>query len=218
MSEWLSYSLSDFLLFGPPAYWQLFAQGNLMFPPLPIALVGVMGLLVVTQRGRPKLLLLVLAVLWAWLAWDFFATRYASINWAAHFLVPGVAAMVLLSLMFALFGRAVRFGAAPAALFAYAVFLHPLWALVFGRSFAQTEVIGLAPDPTAIATLALATAFGWGGVLSIIPALWLLISATTLLTMEQPEGWVLLTVLGLVGCLWLPRGRGSEGSPPLLKR
>jgi len=217
MSDWLSYSLSDFLLFGPPAYWQLFAQGNQMFPPLPFALIGVMGLLVLTQRDRPRLLLIALAVFWGWLAYDFFAIRYVSINWAASYLVPIIAFQGILLLGFGAFGRAMRPSAGSVALLVYAVFVHPLLPLVFGRALTQAEIVGLAPDPTAIATLGVATSFRWGGVLAIIPVVGLAISATTLLTMEQSEGWVLLVVLVLCGCIWLPRIRRSECASPLLK-
>ena len=161
MSDWLSFCLSDFLLFGPPAFWQLFAQGNQLFPPLPFALIGVMGLLVLTQRDRPRLLLIALAVFWGWLAYDFFAIRYFSINWAASYLVPVIAFQGILLLGFGALGRAARLGTGTGALLSYAVFVHPLWPLVFGRAATQAEIVGLAPDPTAIATLGVVTAFRW---------------------------------------------------------
>src|SRR5262245_5212383 len=41
------------------------------------------------------------------------------------------------------------------ALCVYALALHPLIALVAGRPLHATEVVGLAPDPTASATLGL---------------------------------------------------------------
>jgi hypothetical protein len=41
------------------------------------------------------------------------------------------------------------------ALYVYALALHPLIALVAGRPLQAAEVVGIAPDPTAIATLGL---------------------------------------------------------------
>ena len=39
------------------------------------------------------------------------------------------------------------------ALFLYALAIHPLIAPLTGRPWTQAEIFGLAPDPTAIATL-----------------------------------------------------------------
>ena|GEM_PF-5545093 len=78
------------------------------------------------------------------------------------------------------------------ALIAYAVFLHPLTALLHGRGLAGAEVVGLTPDPLAIATLGVAAmtqpaSRGWA--LLVVPALWCLISAGTLYLLDSPATW-----------------------------
>ena len=65
--------------------------------------------------------------------------------------------------------------------------------------------MAVAPDPTAIATLAvlaLALRSRWTAVLGIVPALWLALSAFTLLTLGAWQGWAVLAALlaGLAAC------------------
>jgi len=63
------------------------------------------------------------------------------------------------------------------ALYVYALALHPLLVLVAGRPLQAAEVVGIAPDPTAIATLGLLSlAPRRGGTLPLIilPILWCL--------------------------------------------
>ena len=74
------------------------------------------------------------------------------------------------------------------ALIVYALAVHPLIALFTGRPWTQAEIFGLAPDPTAIATLGVLLAADrprWH--LLMLPLLWCAISGLTLWTMEQPE-------------------------------
>jgi hypothetical protein len=78
------------------------------------------------------------------------------------------------------------------ALLIYALAIHPLIAPLAGRPLAQAEIFGLAPDPTAIATLGVllaATRPCWH--LLILPLAWCAISWLTLWTMESPEAPVL---------------------------
>ncbi len=81
----------------------------------------------------------------------------------------------------------------------------PVLAPLDGRSWHEAEVLAVAPDPTAIATLALlalAVHGRWRALLCIVPALWLAISTLTLLTMEAWQGWAVLAALlaGLAAC------------------
>ena len=70
----------------------------------------------------------------------------------------------------------------------YALAINPLIAPLTGRPWTQAEIFGLAPDPTAIATLGVIVAAArpnWH--LLILPLLWCAISGLTLWTMESPE-------------------------------
>ena len=67
-----------------------------------------------------------------------------------------------------------------------------------GRPITQAEIFGLAPDPTAIATLGILLAADRPCLgLFAIPVLWCLITGMTLWTMESPEAPV-APLLGLL--------------------
>jgi hypothetical protein len=83
-----------------------------------------------------------------------------------------------------------------------------------GRGWASSEVFGIAPDPTAIATLGLLL-LARGRLLPLllpIPVLWCLLSGVTLRTMGEPQAWALHAALALAAapCIWtIIRQRGS---------
>ncbi len=142
-------------------------------------------------------------------AWFYFWTRYASINLAAGYFALAFAIESLLLLGMGLsHGRfiIVRAGRwrqrAGLGIFLFALGVYPILGLALGRNWTQAEVIGLAPDPTALATLGVLLLTGtrsfW--VLAPIPILWCLISGATLWAMASPDffiapGLALLAVL-----------------------
>jgi hypothetical protein len=74
-----------------------------------------------------------------------------------------------------------------------------------GRPWLQAELFGVAPDPTAIATLGTLVAARrphWE--LLVIPLLWCAVSGTTLWTMRSPDALVLpaAAVLALSLTAW----------------
>jgi hypothetical protein len=75
--------------------------------------------------------------------------------------------------------------------YGFALAGYPLLAPIWNRPWTQVELFALAPDPTAIGTLALLLLAGprlfWA--LWIIPLLWLMNSALTLRAMGAVEGW-----------------------------
>ena len=87
MSEWWTYSLSDFLLFSPRTYYRLFELYNVAIWPLQIvglALgVAIVGLLLRDVAWRGRAIAAALAACWLWVAWAYFQKRYETINWAA---------------------------------------------------------------------------------------------------------------------------------------
>ena len=77
------------------------------------------------------------------------------------------------------------------ALLVYALAFHPLIAPLTGRPWTQAEIFGLAPDPTAVATLGVLLAVARPSrLLFAIPLLWCALTGLTLWTMESPEAWV----------------------------
>lgn len=212
MPTWLSYSPRDFLMFGPEVYWRLFELQNEALWPLPV-IAGGAGVaclvLLISGRGpalRGAVVLMAVACLGA--AY-FLAARYAPINWPAGHAAWGLAAQAGLLTLIAVAGRpdlAVsgrRVTSVPGwALLALATVLYPALGLAAGRPLAQAEIFGLAPDPTAIACLGLASLVAAGRhatALAVIPALWCGASAVTLLTLGEAQGWVPLGALALWG-------------------
>lgn len=228
MSEWWSYGLRDLLMFSPQTYSRLFELYNAAVWPVQLLALalGVLPLLTLirpsdrTVRGTLGLLVL----FWLAVAWGFFWQRYAQINLAApYFAGLFVLEAVLLVGAAAMAGRAstvpasrLRFGSA-LALYLVALCVYPLRGAIVGGDWSQAEVIGLAPDPTALATLAVL--LGWGGgrfwMLAVIPGLWCLFSGATLWALDAPDFFVapMLAVLtGLIAAIdGSAHNRGQRG-------
>jgi hypothetical protein len=203
MSEWWTYSLQDLLMFSPQTYYRLFERYNAdLWPAHLLALaLGASPLILFyrhSDRARPWIVAS-MAAGWVSVAWFYFWTRYASIHLAAPYFAL---AFVIESLLLAWLGWSHgRFILARASrwrqrtglgIFLIALVVYPMLGLVMGRNWAQAEVIGLAPDPTALATLGVLLLTGprtfW--VLAPIPILWCLISGVTLWAMSSPDFFI----------------------------
>ena len=211
MSEWSTYRPEDFLLFAPRVYWRMFELHNAAVWPLQIVavLVGA-AILVWTVRPQPwsdRVVWAVMAAGWIFVAWAFLWSRYATINWAAAYAVPAFAAEgFLLAWLGTWRGRlrVVSRRAVPSlaglAIFLYALVVHPLVAKLAGRPIQAAEIVGIAPDPTAIATLGLLSMAPGGGLTLLAtapPLAWCLVSWATLRAMGAPEAWVPLAAAGI---------------------
>ena len=193
MSEWWTYRLADFLMFSPRTYWRLVELYNRDLWPWQVVSLGA-GLALLwlaatrgAAAGRP--IATVLAVTWLWVAWAFHWQRYASINWGARYLAAAFVLQAVLLLLVAAVGRAApdahtrdtrrRIGLLLAAC---GVLAYPLTVVATGRPLAQSELFGLAPEPTALATvgLLLTAAPRWRGALLVIPLLSLGVGAATM--------------------------------------
>jgi hypothetical protein len=215
MSEWWTYSLSDFLLFSPRTYRRLFELFNADTWPmhgLALAAGGVVAW--AAWRGRLRLAALLLAVVWAWVAWAFFLRHYASINWAAPALAAAFGVQAALLAVLAAWPAAPpsRPRAGAMALLAFGLLLQPIIGpLLLGRPWTQIELFGMAPDPTATVTLGLLSmgpATRWQLPLWPIPLAWCAVSAATLWTMRDVDAWILPAVAAVAIAVAL-RGRGS---------
>lgn len=225
MSEWWTYGLSDFLMFSPRVYVRLLAAYNAALWPAQIVtiLFGVATavLLLVPLRGRDRLIPAGLGVLWIVVAWAFLWERYATINWGALYVAPAFAIEGVLLIGAAIGGvlvfptRRDARATAAAVLVLVAVLGWPALAPLSGRPLASAEVFGLFPDPTALATLAwLAAARGGMRVVSmIIPALWSLVAAATLFTLDSATWMLVLAVTGAAIALSI-----SRPTPPAPRR
>ena len=219
----MSWVLEDLLPFSPRVYWRLFALENeAVWPAQPVLLAAVALLVLCLLRGwRPsgRWLGPVLGAAWLWSGWHFVELRYGTVNWAAPTLAWGfygeaalLAALGLSGrLAFLRRGHGARLGL---GLLAAAALAWPLFAPVDGRSWREAEVLAMAPDPTAVATLgllALAERNRWTALLSVAPALWLALSALTLFAMGAWQSGAVLVALLAGAAAWAVSGRGPAG-------
>jgi hypothetical protein len=225
MSEWWTYSLSDFLMFSSRSYYRLIESYNAaIWPAHLLALVA--GIIVIGAIARPRQQMhrsaaLVLAAAWGWVAWAYQLERYAEINTAAPYFAAAFAAQALL-----LCWLAYRPGnAVPApqplalGLTSLAIFAYPLLALARdGGTWRQAEVFGIVPDPTVVATLGVLLAWRAPAIFWLIPVSWCLVSGATLMELKIGHAWLLpalalTAVLGRVVGSKTPRDFNSTANP-----
>jgi hypothetical protein len=203
MPDLASYSLDDFLLFSPEVYFRLFELDNSALWPLQVP-VFVVCLLVLwlLARATPSSLRASLAVFgafWLWIAWSFFAQRYNTINWMAAYVAPFAAVQGAALIGSALVWRnpldaKVLSAAQRFVLGLYVLVLigYPLLGVLFGRPWQGAELVGIAPDPSAVATLAiLAMSRGrWQWLLMVIPIAWCIVTGLTLYALNADAFWL----------------------------
>lgn len=203
MSEWWTYTLSDFLLFSPRTYYRLIELYNAAVWPAQIVTVS-LGLAILALLGRAaavrgRLIAAILAGCWLFVAIAFHANRYATINWAAVYFAWGFGLEAALLIWTGIvrgrlvFERPVDLASrAGLWIFLFALAVQPMVGPLLGRGWRQVEIFGVAPDPTAVATLGiLLLASGRGSrVLIVVPAIWCAISGATLLAMKAPDAWI----------------------------
>jgi hypothetical protein len=208
MSEWWTYTPTDFLMFSARTYYRLFELYNAAVWPLQIVVlalcVAILMLIVRETACNGRAIAAILGALWLFVAWAYLLERYDTINWAGRYLAIGFALQAALLAWTGIVRDRLRFdlrgivGKIGIAVVVFAIVVYPLIAPLAGRPWTQAEFFGLAPDPTAIATLGVllaATRPHW--LLLVIPLVWCTFSGLTLWTMEQPEAWVVAAVAGL---------------------
>jgi hypothetical protein len=207
MSEWWTYRPEDFLLFSPRVYWRMFELHNAAFWPLQFAtLAAGLAIIFLVLRRPPRRgpwAALILSALWVFVGWTFLWSRYAAINWAIVYVAPAFGVQALLLAIAAARGGLVldRREAGiwlGVLLMAIGIVAYPHLPPLFERPWRSAEVFGIAPDPTAIATLGvLLTASGrLVPLLSAIPLIWLLLSGITLQIMGDSQAWLPLLTAG----------------------
>ena len=229
MSEWWTYHLSDFLLFSSRTYYRLFEIYNAAIWPGQLAAFALgAALLVVLRRGAPargRLAGGILAACWLWVAIAFHAHRYATINWAAVYFSWAFVVEAALLLWLCVLRDRVRFerafdgaGRAGLAIFLFALTVMPLASPILGRGWKAVEIFGVAPDPTAVATLGILLAAGGRGRgwLMVVPAIWCAVSGFTLLAMKSHDAWIppLAAAIAVVLSVSQARSRRKRGRAP----
>ena len=220
MTEWWTYRIDSFLLFSARTYQRLIESTNTDAWPLQmVTLMAGVGLLLWLGRPhsqrRDRVVFVLLALAWAWVAWNFLHRRFATINWAADYaaMLFALQAVALLWVGVARGGRVRRRKLSPTdpvaiLLIVLGVIVYPLLAPMLGRPWLQAEVFAVSPDPTVITTLGfLLLAEPPRRVLIVVPVLWCLFSGAMLWGLRFGNAWVMPLVAGLavVCLLWRRR-------------
>jgi len=220
MSEWWTYRLTSFLLFSPRTYYRTIELYNVAVWPAQIAgvLLGlaIVALLVVRWSRREQAIALLLAACWLWTAWAFLSQRYAQINWIAPWFAAAFAIQALLLVIGGVVSgrtplpsRDVQPPTPAIALVAIVIVGYPLLAPLTHRPWATAETFGVAPDPTALATIAVLAlvrgATRW--LLLIIPLAWCSLTVLTLWAMKAPEAIVVAAIVVIALLLGSTRAR-----------
>ena len=221
-TEWWTYRLSDLLMFSARSYHRLFELYNQdIWPAQVVALLvglAVMAGAVGGGAAASRLVALLLGLAWLWVAWAFHLERYAAINIGAPWFAAGFGLQGLMLLWMAAkpLPRLIRFNASPVAwvalaLVSLAVAVYPLLPIHEGRYQSQGEVFGVAPDPTAMATLGILLLVRARWPLWLVPVAWCALSGATQMELGVPLAWLPLFTGGMAaGVALLKRGRVSS--------
>jgi len=208
MTEWWDYGLADLLLFSPRVYYRLFETMNttwwLVVASALIAGLIASGLALRHGFRGNRVILVLLALVWAWSGYGFLWQYYQPINWAVPYLLPAFALQVVLFAIFAARPLPLRFGWR-------GDLSYPFIGLIEGRDLVQAEIFGSAADPTALGTLGfvLLSRGTWRWVLLPVPLAWCVISAGTLWVMDQYVAYLMLAAVWVtVFCGWLDLKNG----------
>ncbi len=213
--NWLDYRLHDFLLFAPDAYWRLFEQANHGVWPLPLAfplLIAIcLGAYWRFRRTVPYLAVGALGMAWAWCGGFFVDRWYAQINWLASYAAPAFYLQALL-----IVGTGIIWGRrhelavstwrrlAGLILVVGASFLYPLAAFTRGQGIMGGEFVGIATDPTAVATLGFGL-IARGPLTAICIPIPLAVCVTSFLTLWAMGSWQAAVPLAVIATILISR-------------
>lgn len=211
MNDWSSYQLQDFIPFTVDIYLRLLERLNENFWPLQILTLALgIAALWLAARHHSRLLCLLLAPIWTFVGYGFFIQHYAELNWAGGDIGYFFFAQSFLLLLVAFSGAGANKSPVKQhilttlpVVIGWAIVLAglialPMLSVMIGHTWTQAEIFGIHADPTVITTLGLVLILfnGWRlWLLSLIPALWLLISALTWTVLGTTWSLVLFSVL-----------------------
>ena len=222
MKDWLSYRLSDLILFSPRTYYRMFELYHQeIWPAQLVAVALALAILVLIRRDdewRGPVIAGLLAACWLWVAVMFHVRRYATINWAARYFAVLFVAQAALLVWDGVLRRRLTFRrSAESAWFVLGLLLiataiPPLVGRATGRTWSQVEFVGLTPDATAIATLGilLVSSPHAPRTLLVAPLCWCVIGGATSWALGSAEAWVPIVAAAgaLTATVWSPRRRG----------
>lgn len=220
MSEWWTYQLSDLILFSPQTYFRLIElYNNSIWPAQILALILGCTIAALAWR-RPnwngRVISVILAVCWLWVAWAFHLQRFADIHWVATYFAAGFVIQAILIVWVGVVKDRLAINPIDSAIqilglsiFIFALFVQPLLTAFIGNNWGQAELFAITPDPTVTGTIGvlLLTNINKHWWLIIIPIVWCIVSAATLWVLESMNFIVLVVTgfLALFAILKMPK-------------
>jgi hypothetical protein len=224
MSEWWTYTLSDFLLFSSKTYYRLLELHNAALWPAHLAAMAAgVAILFLIMRPSPwqrPIIGTLLALAWLSVAWFYFHRRYQTINWTADYASIAFAIEAGLFILWAtsresFAAHVSRRGRFAMALVVYALVFQPLIGPFLGRSWAGIEIFAIAPNPTVAASLAIIAYVGsrlrW--LMMIVPLLWCIVTALTEFAIGARDGTIMPILAILAVTLIFVRDQPVVSSP-----
>ena len=221
MKDWLSYRLSDLILFSPRTYYRMFELYHQeIWPAQLVAVALALAILVLMRRDdewRGPVIAGLLAACWLWVAVMFHVRRYATINWAARYFAVLFAAQAALLIWNGVVRRRLTFRRSAESawlvpgLLLIAIAIPSLVARATGRTWTQVELVGLTPDATAVATLGILLVSPRAPrTLMVAPLCWCVIGGATSWALGSAEAWapIVAAAGALTAMVWRPR-RGA---------
>lgn len=196
MQDWLSYQLSDLLLFSEQSYLRQFELYNQWLSSWQwlFYLYGILFLFSLSrpQRSLTRILFLSAVPLWLICSYGFMWQFYSVINWLVEYFMLIIFIQLLLILWAGLFSYPQHKPEANAVFFYLGIWLwmmtlvvQPVTELLSGRSWSQLSVFAATPDSLAIVTIAFMLISGLPAFVSLPSVLWLLFSLLTYIAMDS---------------------------------
>ncbi len=196
MQDWLSYRLSDLLLFSEQSYLRQFELYNQWLSPWQwlFYLYGIIFLysLLRPQSSLIRILFLSTVPLWLICSYGFMWQFYSAINWLVDYFIVIIFIQVLLILWAGLLSYPENKTQTDAVFFYLGVLLWMMTLIVqsgtellSGRIWSQLSVFAATPDSLAFMTIAFMLLLGLPALFSLLSALWLLFSMLTYIAMDS---------------------------------
>lgn len=214
-SDGSGYRVADFIPFTPEIHNRLFERTHEAFWPWHFLLAGLyllFAVLLIRKKGKEASL--IPGVFCIWVGFYFCFHFYAELTWAGRIFGGMFMGQGLLLMVMGVTGtdqKDISFRpsfsqALGLFLLGGGLLLYPFIALLTGAGWAQSELAGLHPDPTAITSLGfiLYVFSGWRFWLAaFLPLLWCVLNSQILRVLEEPRATGLLVVAaaGLLGGL-----------------
>ncbi|WCL52639.1 DUF6064 family protein [Gimibacter soli] len=196
MGDWLSYSIQDFLMYGPDTYYRLYGLYSAELFPFGIAAIlatlGVVYLLFRPVHWYARAIAVLMAAGWAATGIGFFHRHYATINWAGDWFAAAFLGQAILFLWLVVRPLPEERSRAGALTVLTALVVGIYLPMAMGRPLDQAEVPLLAPDPTVLMTFGVLMAYGrrtWP--LAVIPLLWAIVGGAFLWALGSPVWWLM---------------------------